>query len=89
MSLKYRNEIKEKIKTIDLLLQAGSFSEGGRLFKRLIQRKIPREYILQVSELARRNHQFHLAVQWLNPIVRSVNSKNAPASHEEKAEYAF
>lgn len=73
---------------LEELVRSGNFREVQRHLSQLNLKGLPREEALPIANIARRVHQNRLALKILNPIVRSTNSLDSPASPAEMIEYA-
>lgn len=73
---------------LDNLIRAGDITAARKILSELERPRVPREFLLPFSALARRVELPELALTLLNPIVRSSKPLSEPATDDEKAEYA-
>ncbi len=77
-------------KNLSLLLQAGKIREVQSHLEKLEPKKIPREKILGMANIARRAGFHRMAFRLLNPIVRPKNKLSlSKATAEELVEYGI
>lgn len=79
---------REFISQMESHIRDGQFHRVELELRKLIIKKIPRNYALAYANLARRINLFNVSLQILNPIVRCQNKLHEPASALEQIEYA-
>lgn len=79
---------KEVIDNIEVLVRSAKMSEAVRALRLLRPSRLTRNQRLTVAALARRASVPEISVKILQPIIRPPSSVQAPATVEEKAEYA-
>jgi hypothetical protein len=80
--------LNEEIETINDFIRAGLGHRARRALRQVAGRKIPREKVREVANLARRANLLGLALRLLNPVVRPTGKALRVATDAEKAEYA-
>lgn len=73
----------------DEWIKQGQALQVRALCRKLNHKKIPRAYLVDYAQIARRVGAAELIVLWLSPIVRSEKALATPATDSEKAIYAL
>ncbi len=77
----------EQLKQWDILIRDGQASKVRSLCRRLNHKKIPRNFLVEYAQIARRIGASDLIILWLRPIVRPEKAFVQKASDSEKAVY--
>jgi hypothetical protein len=83
------DSIRQKIETIDKLIREANIKEAIVQFQHFENQKPPREFLLEVSNLARRLNKPFQILKWLHPLVRTEHLISEQATDAEASLYAI